>query len=274
MMQRARRSASAITASPAASRLPLPATFRESVDAGHHDVRSQPAPVMAEGLDRAVGRNEQRQDVEALVARGARRGAHPARRPPDRRGDLGLRHGSPSTSTSPSGAERRAVPRAAGLGRAPTRSARARRPRRARRSPGIPLSPSHAPSRRSPAIDLTGYRHSSRSASSPAPEPSAIRRSALEIRLSLMLASRRRMSPLVSSNSQCSLPWLRHHVPSAVRHSYSNAHRDAVVGERPQLLAQPVVELALPLARQERPDRVAAPRNSSRLRHCESFVYA
>src|SRR5262249_46010362 len=32
------------------------------------------------------------------------------------------------------------------------------------------------------------------------------------------------------------------------------AHRDAVVGERPKVLAQRVVELALPLARQERDD--------------------
>jgi len=36
------------------------------------------------------------------------------------------------------------------------------------------------------------------------------------------------------------------------------AHGDAVAGERPQVLAQRVVELALPLAGQERDDRVAA----------------
>src|SRR3954463_1494062 len=36
-------------------------------------------------------------------------------------------------------------------------------------------------------------------------------------------------------------------------------HRDAVVVEAPELLAQPVVELACPLAAQEVADRVAAP---------------
>ena len=36
------------------------------------------------------------------------------------------------------------------------------------------------------------------------------------------------------------------------------AHRDAVVAKRPDLLDQPVVELALPLARQEGDDGVAA----------------
>ena len=35
-----------------------------------------------------------------------------------------------------------------------------------------------------------------------------------------MLASRLRTSPVSSSNSQCSLPWLRHHWPEASWDSY------------------------------------------------------
>ena len=50
------------------------------------------------------------------------------------------------------------------------------------------------------------------------------------------------------------------------------AHGDAVVGEGPELLDQPVVELALPLAGQEGDDRSRPARNSARLRQRLSAV--
>ena len=80
-----------------------------------------------------------------------------------------------------------------------------------------------------------------------------------------MLAMRRRIRPCVVE-----LPVLvavgAEPVAAVVVPLVGEAHRDAVVGEGPELLDQPVVELARPLALQERDDRVAAARNSARLR--------
>ena len=101
-----------------------------------------------------------------------------------------------------------------------------------------------------------GRQRSGIEAASPDGRGPWMRRSPSAIATSLMDASRRRIRPC-SSNSQFSLPYERHQRPSAVVPLVLEAHRDAVAAERPEVLAQDVVELALPLARQERVDLVA-----------------
>jgi len=73
-----------------------------------------------------------------------------------------------------------------------------------------------------------------------------------------MLASRRLMYPSLV-NPLFSLPEER--VPLVLE-----AHRDAVVGEGPQALAQGVVQLGGPLVAQESNDLLAAGESSPRLR--------
>ena len=72
-----------------------------------------------------------------------------------------------------------------------------------------------------------------------------------------MLARRRRISPF-SANSQFSLPYERNQLPEVIVPFVSETNRDAVFGERPKLLDQPVVDLFRPFPREERNNLGAA----------------
>ena len=84
-----------------------------------------------------------------------------------------------------------------------------------------------------------------------------MRRWSVVIGTSLMLASRRRMNPC-SSNSQFSFPFRPEPLAVAVVPLVLETHGDPVVAERPQLLAQRVVELPVPFRSQEGDDLLAA----------------